>query len=230
MKKTKLWLGVLANATVLLTSGLGAAPLRDDGMVRRALQAELDRTMQRLVLPGEAKPHFAQYTVLDADGFFASASYGALTVASGAPSRAINVSLRVGTPELDSSNAGYTGGATEGFEGSPIEDDEAALRRELWLASDAEYKAAVESLSSKKAALSARVNERGETYPDFAAEPRHETVVAAPRLDAAGTDRALTTAVEKLSALAGAVPNVLASNASAERSTFRRRLLSSEQT
>jgi TldD protein len=204
---------------------------RNDGILRKALTDELGRTMQQLAIPGEAKPYFAAYTVLDSDTYVVTASRGAVLFESGAPSRSLLVSLRVGTPERDNSNAGQAGGfAGLYYRGSPLEDEYPALRRALWLAGDQEYKQAIEMLAQKKSALSVRVNEVRDSYPDFSEEPKHETVVNAKAVDAQASNAMLRGIVERLSRLVASEPNLLDSGAEGQRLATRRRFLSSEQT
>ena len=213
----------------LLVTPTTAAEPRNDVVVRKAMTDELTRTMKDLAIAGEAKPYFVAYTLHDSDDYMASGALGAVTLESTQPSRAISVSLRVGSPELDNSNAGTTGEGAPVFGGSPIEDDYVALRRELWLASDARYKGALETLAFKKNAVS-RVSERSEAYPDFSNEPKHETVVPGKTFDHAESDRALRRNVERLSLVLSSTPNLLESGAFVERSSERRRLLTSEGT
>ncbi|HEY3498955.1 MAG TPA: metallopeptidase TldD-related protein [Polyangiaceae bacterium] len=220
---------LLASGCLLAAPPARAADAPDP--LRRALADELGRTLERLVIPGEAKPYFVSYTVLDTDLYAAVASYGAVTLASAVPTRSIVVSLRVGSPELDNSAAGFSGsGRLSAFGGAPIEDDYAALRRELWQSSDGEYKEALEALAQKKNALAARVNERQDSFPDFSPEPKHETIVSDKASDPRSGDRKLQEIIERLSLLAARAPGVVDSGASAQRSVSRRRLLTSEGT
>ena len=223
-------LGLFAGVALLAPAlALAADPPADP--LRRALADELSRTLEKLVIPGEAKPYFVSYTVIDSDLYAAVASYGAVTLESAVPTRSINVALRVGSPDLDNSSAGFAGrGRDNPFGGAPVEDDYSALRRELWQASDGEYKAALEALAQKKNALAARVNERQDSFPDFAAEPRHETVVSEKVSDPRASDAKLHAIIERLSLIAAHAPGVVDSGASAQRSASRRRLLTSEGT
>jgi predicted Zn-dependent protease len=217
--------------SLLGLSGLASAQTQvNDGALRAALGDELGRTMQKLALPGEAHTHFAAYTALDSEFYLALATHGAVTLESHSPSRSLGVNIRVGTPDLDSSNSWHIGRPSMGFGMSPLDDDYAALRRELWLSSDDEYKSALESLAGKKTALSARVKERSDPYPDFAAEPRHETVVPLKPFDRAGTAQSLKSLAERLSRVLAEKPGLIDSGAMGQSVAVRRRLLTSEQT
>lgn len=225
----KRWRLAGAGLALLCLSGLASAQVQtNDATLRRALADELGRTMQQLALPGEARAHFAAYTAVDSEFYMAMATHGAVTLESHSPSRALDVDIRVGTPDLDSSVAWRMSRSGIGL--APLDDDYAALRRELWLNSDEEYKGALEALAGKKNALSARVKERADSYPDFAAEPRHETVVAPRPFDSAGSARTLKGLVERLSRVLAEKPGLLNSEAVAQSVAMRRRLLTSEQT
>ena len=116
--------------SLLCSAGLANAQMQtDDATLRRALADELERTVQKLALPGEARTHFAAYTALDSDFYLALATHGAVTLESQSPSRALGVNIRVGTPELDSSNSWQMARRGMGNGMSPLDDDYAALRR-----------------------------------------------------------------------------------------------------
>src|SRR6202042_2485275 len=76
------------------------------------------------------------------------ATLGAVTAAHAYRGRVLRTDLRVGDPSFDNSN--FEGGAR--VETVPLEDDYAALRRELWLRTDEAYKSALETLARKRAA------------------------------------------------------------------------------
>jgi TldD protein len=220
--------GALA-ALVFALSAQAAGPA-NDAVVRRAMNDELTRTMKELSIAGEAKPHFASFSLLDSESYVAMASLGALTFDAVTPARMALVSLRAGTPELDSSTAGFSSVDLDAFDPTPLEDDYTAIRRALWLASDTQYKSALESLAFKQNSLSVRVHERTDSYPDFSPEPRHETVVPAKPKNHETGDAKLKSAAERLSRLLASAPNVLESGATALRTSSRRRLLTSEGT
>jgi TldD protein len=227
-----------AAATVLaLALGLSATDAvradeaAGDAVVRRALADELDRTMRQLSIPGEARLHHAAFAVVDFDNCAAMAENGAVILEMAMGLRTFIPSLRVGTPVLDNSIAGQaTGFAVLGGGFGPRDDDYAAVRRELWLASDSHYKRALESLAHKKSALSVRVNQRTDDYPDFAPEPAHQTSVPGRPIDWDAACKALGESARQLSATFKGVPEVLDSGVEAKLIASRRRLLTSEGT
>ena len=120
----------------------------NDAVVQRALQDELARSMSDLHLGDESRPYYLGYTIYDLEQASVNATLGALTASHAYRGRILRTDLRVGDPSFDNSN--FEGGAR--VETVPIEDDYAALRRELWLRTDEAYKAALETLARKRAA------------------------------------------------------------------------------
>lgn len=146
---------------VLAASPAWAGPV-EDGM-----EAELARSMDRLVLEGLERPyHIAYYTYL-MDGYSASASLGALLEEGPDRVRRAHVVVRVGSPGMDNSNY-YQGPTRGGFRlgtaSLPLEPDLGSVRRAFWLATDEAYKEAVQQFSRKEAALKSRTREE---IPDF---------------------------------------------------------------
>lgn len=185
----------LANTTlrpkwVLLVWAILAAPLlraqRQDDVVMRAMKDELGRSVSQLRLAQMEKPYFIAYRVEDVARQEITASLGSLTSRTGTPTRnrAIGVELRVGDYALDNTNfvseRSITGLAMlSSFGEASVDDDYTQIRREFWLATDTEYKQALENLSAKRGALKSRTG--GESIPDFSKEtPVVETGAAAP--------------------------------------------------
>jgi TldD protein len=217
--------------TLFSTAGAGAEEAPGDAVVRRALADELNRTMRELSIPGEARLHHAAFAVFDWDNCDAMAEDGAVTLDIGMRARMFVPSLRVGTPALDSSTAGHAGGfVVDGMGFGPRDDDYAAVRRELWLASDAQYKNALQTLAQKKSALSVRVNQRSGDYPDFAPEPAHQTSIPRRPIDWDAACKALRETARRLSGTFKGVPEILDSGVQAKLTVARRRLLTSEGT
>jgi len=150
----------------LLSLGVFAAE-QDPGqdVLMRALSDELDRSMT-LKLEGLEEPYFIQYSVVDRVVHTIFADTGAVFRSDGSRSRVLSSEVRVGSYELDNTNFG--GGGRGGFRGRgggrsnttraslPVEDNYLAIRRAIWLATDNNYKRAVENLSRKRAYLEER--------------------------------------------------------------------------
>ena len=137
-------------AILLLLPLLGsAAPQDADDLIFRVLRDEMVRSSSRLKLEKSGPPYYVEYAVTETDSFQVSAAFGALTGRGGGRSRYCSIDLRVGDATLDNTNFGGSGGGTS----LTVDDDYDALRHELWLATDSEYKSAVEALEKKKAFL-----------------------------------------------------------------------------
>jgi len=153
-----------------------------------ALHDELQRSKDRLVLPGQQRPYFIEYRLLDLDERVISAEFGALLTSGTTRNRFMSVDVRVGNYKLDSSNF-LSAEGFRGFLGSTgtvgIDRDYDSLRQDLWLATDQAYKEALDSYSNKQAALRALAN--APTVDDFAQEP--SVVAVAQRVEPDWTSR-----------------------------------------
>ena len=159
---------------------------------QRAMQDELARSMKQLRLDAASSdpaqtPYFIAYKIVDMDTKYAEGSLGALVSSGENRSRILTVTVRVGDYQLDNSHyLSNSLGATElfgslfgGVTALPLDDNYDELRRTIWLATDRAYKAAVENLSGKQAAL--KNTNRTENIADFTKEPaRTETQVVPP--------------------------------------------------
>jgi hypothetical protein len=144
-------------------------PERIGDVILRAMRAELDRS-RGLKLMGVDTPYFTEYSVDDTRSFSASASMGALIGARWSRMRAPRAQVRVGSPEFDNTNSIFSelpGGSRFDAEQLPLDNDELAIRQQLWLATDRAYKNAVQAISRKRAAL--RNLAQPEQLADFAA-------------------------------------------------------------
>jgi TldD protein len=196
----------------------------NDAAVRRALEDELARSMSELRLGDESRPYYLGYTIYDLEQASVNATLGALTASHAYRGRILRTDLRVGDPSFDNSN--FEGGAR--VETVPIEDDYAALRRELWLRTDESYKAALETLARKRAAAEgqAAAAEDEAAVGDFSKEaPSHLEV---PFPAGAAEPDALRETARKLSSVLADFPEISSSRVSASYAIVRRRLLSSE--
>jgi hypothetical protein len=163
-----------------------------------AMRDELARSMKRLRLKDEPPPYYIEYEVEDRMSSRITARMGALVEDLSAPSRNLRVEVRVGDYAFDNSlfnapdrGAGVIQLQSDGSTVAPLDDNYDAIRRQLWLATDAAYRRAVNVFARKKAAFQNRA--AGESLPDFAREKPEETILAgvAPALvNRAWPDRA----------------------------------------
>jgi hypothetical protein len=167
---------------------IAPVPSGDADKTLAALHDELQRSKDRLVLPGQQRPYFIEYRLLDLDERVISAEFGALLTSGTTRNRFMSVDVRVGNYKLDSSNF-LSAAGFRGFLGSTgtvgIDRDYDSLRQDLWLATDQAYKEALDSYSNKQAALRALAN--APTVDDFAQEP--PVVAVAQRVEPDWTSR-----------------------------------------
>lgn len=164
---------IVAVVAMLLLASYAVA--QQEEIVTRAMRDELARTVSQLRLAGTEKPYFVAYRMDEVQQVRVSASLGDLTATHPTRQRTLRVELRVGDYALDNSNyfapRTFSGGASRMFSGvgqAPLDDNYAEIRRQLWLATDAEYKKALEDLSGKRAVLENR--KRTDDLPDFSKE------------------------------------------------------------
>jgi hypothetical protein len=193
----------------------------------KAMRDELDRSMKQLQLEKLDKPYFVAYQVQDRTQLSASATFGALLSGGIARARYLTVQVRVGDYQRDNSNflafPLRANGLTETLL-LPIDDDYQELRRQIWLATDGAYKAALETLSRKRAALENRTTR--ENLPDFSRE-QPTTALEPPspvKMDLARADAL----VRNLSAIFRQQPEIFTSSTSLEVSDTRSWYFNSE--
>lgn len=117
--------------------------------ILRALQAELTRSKSQLKMENVGSPFYIEYRVFDVEQFDASAAFGALRDQNRTRMRVLRAVVRLGDYRLDSFfNAGQ--GVSDIL---PLDNDELAIRHQVWLATDQAYKRASEAFSNKKAQL-----------------------------------------------------------------------------
>ncbi|MBN2800404.1 MAG: hypothetical protein JXX28_14790 [Deltaproteobacteria bacterium] len=132
------------------------------------LISELERSLA--ALPQAEEPvHYLALTVQDRDVLRLSASGGAVEQRARERRRTLDVDLRVGTPELDSTHAlrGFSSLETDERDRRlvPLDGDE-ALRHAVWAEVDARYRAASERIVMLRSEASVKVEEE-DSAPDF---------------------------------------------------------------
>ncbi|PYV20964.1 MAG: hypothetical protein DMG27_21855, partial [Acidobacteria bacterium] len=187
----------------------------------KAMRDELSRSIEKLQLGSQSKPYFISYLVRDTTTTEASATFGSLSSSDKHRTRTLVVMVRVGDYSLDNTNFvsmrfgfGRMGMVRMSAGGVPLplEDDYKEIRRQIWLATDAAYKNALEDLSGKRAAL--QVQTRGEDIPDFT---REEPATITDEMPPAYLNGAEAEAlVRDLSALFKQMPDVFSSSAHLE--------------
>src|SRR5262245_39101871 len=158
---------LIAAAAVLLGARQEpATPAPAPGVVMKTLEAELNRAFGKLKAAGDAPLYYLCYRVYETEQVSVSATYGALdSLRTGFKNRVLDVELRIGTPQLDNTHKIRDEGWDpsdrfgRGFSPMPVEDDEAALRNALWMATDAAFKSAQKRYVKVKANKAVKVEE-----------------------------------------------------------------------
>jgi TldD protein len=145
--------------------------------VLKAMLAELRRSQEKLQLGQLQRPYYIDYQVTAIQDYTAEATLGALRSDQSNVGRVVRVVVRIGDYRQDS----YFGEGVGSIEIMPIDDNELALRRQLWLATDKAYKAALNGLTEKQAAL--KNVEAEPDIADFSQEAPAQSVRELAKLD-----------------------------------------------
>ena len=203
----------------------GVTALRvNPASVRKAMEDELARSMKDLHMgDDEPHPYFIAYTISDMDQATTSATLGAVTAAHAYRGRLLRTEIRVGDANFDNTN--FEGGAN--VEAIPIEDDYAALRREIWLRSDECYKNGVETLARKRSAAAGQASaDDDDGVGDFS--PQTAAHVEVPFTASTADPGELRETVRKLSLILASFPEIYGSHVTGTNAIVRRRLATSE--
>lgn len=190
-------LGILSLVVFLpLAQATGQkAPLNP---IMRALTEELNRAATAFGQGADPAPYFMSYSVDDIQSTDVEASLGALRLSHISHSRLLDVDIRVGDYQLDSTHPirgqrGSNAGPSFSFPVQmPVDNDVDALKSVIWLETDRKYKAAVERFIQVKANRAIRVEEE-DTSADLSREPTQSASlpVAAADLNVAAWERRL---------------------------------------
>jgi len=141
----------------------------------KAMQDEMNRSMQSLKLDNMQKIYYIEYVLEINRSNYISACFGKLHRSTkDSISYVLSVSVRVGDYKYDQTNfidiglnffGSYDDEERFSNRRVPKELDYSALRRELWLATDAAYKEAAELYSKKEASMKSQI--RKDTLWDF---------------------------------------------------------------
>lgn len=153
-----------------------ALALAQDDVPMRAMKDELARTLSQLQLQKMDKPYFIAYRLDDIDRTIVSAMLGSVTQQQPTHMRLAGVEVRVGDYALDNSNyislrsfGAGPAGMFSSIRQAPLDDNYGQIRSTFWMATDSQYKKALEDLSAKRAVLETR--SQTDQIPDFSKEP-----------------------------------------------------------
>lgn len=204
-----------------------------DDVLGRAMQDELARSMEKLQLAQLERPYFIAYRVQDVRALSVSASLGSLLGSKESRARILTVELRVGNYAFDNTNffsmPGFSRGSVHPWFGPgelPLDDSYLEIRRQIWLATDAAYKQAIEALAGKRAALENKT--RTENLLDFSKEDVAHTADEEPPVQLKRPEAEAL--VRDLSEVLGELPDLYQSMVSLGVSNTQIRYLNSEGT
>jgi TldD protein len=154
----------LAAATT--SSGKPAAKASPD-VVLLSMQGELTRAKTDLAKSDPA-PYYLSYTAYDQDQIFIAGAYGALLSDTAVKRRSVDVTMRVGSADLDNTHGqNRASGMTSGS--LPLQEDPDATARILWELTDREYKRAAPAYLNVKTNKAVQAEEEDKS-PDFSSE------------------------------------------------------------
>lgn len=179
--------------------------------VVQALELEMKRATELLKQQGDPAPYFISYFVRESQGVEIDASLGALRASQGDRSRLLDVEVRVGDYQLDSTHQirgqrGTNSGPVFSVPVlMPVDNDVDALRSVIWQETDQKYKQAVERFIQVKANRTIKVEEE-DTSADLSREARQTAAqpLAAMDVSVANWEKKLKT----LSALFRKYPEI----------------------
>src|SRR5271165_5186376 len=111
------------------------------------MSQELNRNFTVLKEKADPPPYFLSYEVTEVEYHSVSGSLGTIDASGGSKTRALDVSVRVGSPKLDNyhrvrnERIQFTAGSVLTFE-----DNVNSIKRRLWLETDRAYRLAAERL------------------------------------------------------------------------------------
>jgi predicted Zn-dependent protease len=200
-------------------------PVSTDDSVLKAMQTELSRAVTELG-KAEQPPYYLSYTVYDQDFVVLAGAYGSLLGDTTAKRRFADVTMRVGSPDLDNTHGqSRSSGVTSGT--LPLGNDQDAMARVLWELTDREFKRAVPALLNVRTNTAVRAEEEDKS-PDFSKEkPETHIGEAAP----APFDRtAWENEIKRLSAAFRKYPEVYFASVVLQVSNSNSRMVSNEGT
>ena len=197
-----------------------------------AMSQELNRNFTVLKQKADPPPYFLSYEVTEVDRRSVSGNLGTVDSSSGGKSRTLDVTVRVGTPQVDNYHRvrGAGGGGRAQFtSGAPLsyEDNANAIKRRLWLDTDSAYRLAAERLIAIKTNTQVKVAAEDDS-DDFSTETAATFQQAPPPLKF--DEPQWSQRIRGLSARFQNYPSVLTSHVAVSAETDTRYLVNTEGT
>ena len=198
--------------------GLGAAllavgALAQQDVLFQAMEDSLNRSMQELSDQDSVAPYFIAYTLHEDEQLQMNSKMGGVFSTRHGSSNSLEVSLRVGSYELDNSNFlasrfGPPNMLSLTASIAPQEFDYEQLRLKLWLLTDGAYKQAVETYGEKTTALNN--NSIDYDVPDFTQQ--EPVVYRDDRAHGELNKKAMTQRLNEISAVLLEYPELFSTN------------------
>jgi TldD protein len=192
------------------------------------LNEELQRNFSTLKQKADPPPYYMDYTVTEAENQSVTAMMGTLTSQGKGRLRFLDITLRVGQPQLDNYHQvnGQRGRFTRG-DVLPIDDVPDAIRRRVWQDTDRTYRLASRRLIEIKSNRETKVKE-ADSSADFASEP--PAVYQEPPAPLSTLDGTWVERVRKWSAAVAHSPDVLFSNVNLSTQRVSKYMVTTEGT
>jgi hypothetical protein len=172
-----------------------------------AMKSELSRSMT-LSLKQLEKPYYISYAIETGHQWGATAVQGGLLGVTSQPFRYPQLQLRVGDYKFDQTNFVRGGrGPSYPLTGFPLDNSPDVIRQYLWLETDAAYKASLDAIARKRAAL--RSVTVSDELPDF--DPAKPNTILKDRPLIQFDDKTWDERTRRVSAIFDSYPNLRAS-------------------
>jgi predicted Zn-dependent protease len=192
------------------------------------LSAELQRNFTILKQNADPPPYYMDYTVTDEESQSLSATLGTVASRSKERLRYLDITLRVGTPQLDNYHSvnGQKGRFTRG-DVLPLDDVPDAIRRKVWLDTDRTYKLAARRLIEIQSNQEVKVKD-ADSSADFSSEP--PALYQEPPPPIGNIDDQWAQRARQWSAVVADYPDVLNSNISLSVQRLSKYMVSTDGT
>jgi predicted Zn-dependent protease len=194
----------------------------------KILVSELERNFNILKDKGDPPPYFLSYEVTETEEDALAASDGSIEGESHGHVRLLDTTLRTGTPKFD--NYRRVGNDRPRFTSATalaLDNNEAAIRQTVWMATDHVYRGASQRLIQLKANDKLRA-QADDTSDDFSVEKPEVAYLSTPTIKFNTAE--WTARLKKLSAEFKQYPGALAAHISIESERVAKTLVSSEGT
>jgi TldD protein len=218
------FLSTLFVAPALL--GQTAAQGATDPVLLRTLQQELDRAMT-LLRKADPAPYFISYAGNEEFGSVIIGSNGALMANVKRHERTVDVSVRVGSRDLDNTHGENRFNAVT-TASLPLEDRADAIARVLWVNTDRMYKKATQGFLEIKTNTKVRADEE-DASPDFSTE-KPQVYIGKESIPPKFDHKEWEDRIRRLSAIFNKYPDIETSNVVLVVTDATRYFVSSEGT